>query len=444
MTDSRNAIDAENTDVARLRAELDALRVQNEALLGRVSQLEETTAGVAPPRERGQTWRWAGAIALLVLSFLLAPLAVLTLWARNTTLDTERYVATVGPLAAHPAVQGAVATAVVDQLFAAVDVQRTAQESLPERAAFLAAPLTRQLHEYSTAIVMRTMATPQFQVVWEGANRRAHRLVVGALTAQGDEALAVRNGQVVLDLQALTTQAREELRRQGVGLFDAVPSGMVRGQVVLFQSDALQDAQRAIGALQGAATVLPIALLLTLAGALWLAPDRRRVALWIGVSFAVIMVLLGLALAGARAAALGALDASVVDPAVAGVVYDTLVRSLRESVRAGLALSLVVAAGAALAGPSEPAVRLRRTLSAGLRGAGGRAAAAGWDAGPVATWIARHRGALRVATLALAGLALVWWDQPSAGTVLGLVAAALVLLALIEVLGQATAPAPGA
>ncbi len=46
---------------------------------------------------------------LIVLASLLAIVSVLVVFVRNEVLDTNTYVATVGPLASDPAIQSAVA-----------------------------------------------------------------------------------------------------------------------------------------------------------------------------------------------------------------------------------------------------------------------------------------------------------------------------------------------
>lgn len=63
---------------------------------------------VPPPRPR-QRWRSLVATLLIVIGCILAPLAGVAVWAKNQVTDTDRYVATVAPLASDPAIQNAVA-----------------------------------------------------------------------------------------------------------------------------------------------------------------------------------------------------------------------------------------------------------------------------------------------------------------------------------------------
>jgi len=63
----------------------------------------------ADTSERRPSW-WRGALAwlLVILFSVAAPLAIVAGWARLTVFDTDRYVATVKPLAADPRIQDAV------------------------------------------------------------------------------------------------------------------------------------------------------------------------------------------------------------------------------------------------------------------------------------------------------------------------------------------------
>jgi hypothetical protein len=126
--------ESQSAELERVRAELDELRRSNQELTERLAV--RARAG----RARGSRWRSVVVVTLLVLGLLLAPLAVLTVWLRNTVLDTDHYVTTMAPLAASPAVQDAVTNAATSAIFAQVDVAQLAREGLPPRAQFLAEP----------------------------------------------------------------------------------------------------------------------------------------------------------------------------------------------------------------------------------------------------------------------------------------------------------------
>ncbi|CUR55425.1 exported hypothetical protein [metagenome] len=72
------------------------------------------------PAARGRS---VAAVLCLVLATVLTAPASLAYWGQRTLNDTERYVATVGPLVDSPEVQDAIATKVTDAIERQVDVE---------------------------------------------------------------------------------------------------------------------------------------------------------------------------------------------------------------------------------------------------------------------------------------------------------------------------------
>src|SRR5215218_867885 len=102
------------------------------------------TAGTEPsetPR-RLPRWRRALVATLVIVSVVLVPLAGLSVWVRNLVLDTDKYVETVAPLAKEEAITDLVAERATNRLSQQVDVVAEAQEAPPERAQFLAGPIS--------------------------------------------------------------------------------------------------------------------------------------------------------------------------------------------------------------------------------------------------------------------------------------------------------------
>jgi hypothetical protein len=145
------------------------------------------------------------------------------------------------------------------------------------------------------------------------------------------------------------------------------------------------------------------------------------------------MLVLAIVLLVARSAVIG----GVPDRSVAAVSasFDIVVHYLRVSLRALFVVGVVVAIGAALAGPSATAVRIRRgcvDLLAWLRGRllgehGG---------GAVGTWVHTYRVPLRIAVTVIAVLVFVFLSQPSGVAVVVIAAVLLVCLAVIQFLDR--------
>jgi hypothetical protein len=392
------------------------------------------SAGKQPSRGR-----WIGAVILLVIGCLLAPIALSATWARNVVLDTNTYVSTVAPLAADPTVQDGIATAITARIFAHTDARHKIQDALPAKAAFLAAPLVGQLQTYVEKGVSAVVATSQFQKIWEQANRRAHQAVVHLLTGRKDAAITVSEGTVTLNLAPLIDRIKARLDQSGLTAFDRALSG-VDGQIAIYHSDRLAKAgdvltraRNAVDLLQQWAFVLVALTLVALGAAIVLAPERRAAVLWAGLGVALAMLVLAIGLAIGRSAFLDALNGTAFPRDAAAAVFDIVIQPLRDGLRAFLVLGLVVAGGAALAGPSHTAVRLRESI----RHLGDETATTRWGSGSLATWVAHHRQTLDIGAIAIGALVLVWWGQPTVGVIIFLSALVLVGVICIEVLSRA-------
>src|SRR6185295_6681933 len=66
---------------------------------------------------------------LIGLGSVLSPLAVTAVWLKAQMTDTERYVATVAPLARDPALQRAVTDRVTAEVFDRIDVEGLANQA---------------------------------------------------------------------------------------------------------------------------------------------------------------------------------------------------------------------------------------------------------------------------------------------------------------------------
>ena len=111
---------------------------------------------------------------LMTVGVILAPLTIVTTWTRNQLLDTNRYVANVGPLASDPAIIDAAAAKATNALFEAVNVEERVDEALPDSAGVLAGPLTSVIRQFTEDAAHKALETDAFQTIWNEANRGAH------------------------------------------------------------------------------------------------------------------------------------------------------------------------------------------------------------------------------------------------------------------------------
>ena len=409
---------------------------------------ERGVAGSGPGSR--QRWRTIVAVLLIVVGCVLAPLAGVAVWARNQVTNTDRYVRTVAPLAADPAIQAAIADQITTQVFTYLDVQgltnqavdalaeRGIRPQLADRLRGLAGPLASGIQSFVRTEVGKIVASDAFADAWVQANRVAHQALVKALTGQGDGAVTVEGDTVSVNLAPFIQTVKQRLVASGFGLAARIPE--VNTSFVLFDVKNLTRAQAAFNLLNTLGIWLPIIAIVLLGIGVAVAKDHRRALVGAAVGVAMGMLVLALSLAVFRTIYLDAVPAAVLPHDAAAVAYDTLVAYLRLGLRAVLVLALVVAAGAYLSGPSTTAVRTRQRLTAGIGRLRGGAEQAGFRTGPVGAWVYANKQLLRIGAVTLAVLALVFWGQPTGKVILLLARLLLVALALIEFLGRPPQP----
>jgi hypothetical protein len=100
------------------------------------SQVEQAEVGVGRRAAGGggrvgrRRWRTIVAVVCIVVACILAPLSVVAVWTRNQVTNTDRYLATVSPLASDPAIQTAIADQITTQVFRYIDVQALTTQAI--------------------------------------------------------------------------------------------------------------------------------------------------------------------------------------------------------------------------------------------------------------------------------------------------------------------------
>src|SRR6266545_398224 len=410
---------------------------------------------VAPPeRAARQRWRTVLASLLIVVACVLAPLSAVAVWTKNLVTNTDRYVRTVAPLASEPAIQHALTDKITTKIFTNIDVQALynqavdalAKQGLPPNIVAqlktFTVPVANGVQSFTHTEVAKITSSAAFANAWVQANRQAHAALVKALTGKGGGAVTIQNDTVTLNLGPLIHTAKQQLTASGFNLAAKIPE--TNATFALFQADNITKARGAFNLLNKLGIWLPIIALALIALGVSTAKNHRRALIGASLGVGAGMIVLALGLAIFRSAYLNALPPTASHDAAA-VLYDTLVGFLRLGLRSVLVLALVIAVGAFLTGPSVTAVRTREGFVRGLGRLRGGAESAGLRTGPVGIWVYEHKQALRIGAVAAAGLALVFWGQPTGKVIILLAVLALVALALIELLARspgATVSAP--
>jgi hypothetical protein len=380
-------------------------------------------------------WRRILVSVLVVLVCVLAPISVVGVWVRNTILHTDQYVDTMAPLANDTAVQQALANRVTRTLVDNTNLDQKISNLLPARAKRLAPVIAGGAEQVVQTATLKIVQSDQFETLWREMNRRAHKQVVAVLEGNGTDTASTKNGQIVVNIGPLVDKVTTALSSK-VSLFANIDTSKLDRPVVLVDSQDLRKAQGGVDLLNDVANWLPFVLLALLAIAIWLSGNRRRTILRtaLGIAFAMALLLVFFNLG--RSVYLDALPSSVNQDAATSV-YDQVLSFLRTSLRTAFVLAIVVAIGAWLAGPGRVATSIRVRVRSATR----RDLAAGETASPVATFVDRYRGALRILVVGVGLVILVVLDHPAPLAVLVIAVLVLIGLLVIELLARGARPA---
>lgn len=426
---------------------VDDLRSQISDLESQLAQAREEVKAAQPRTRRGPGWRGPVAVVLIIFGCVLAPVSVLAVWSANQISDTSRYVQTVEPLISEPAVQRALTDKITAEISRQLDVQGVTKQAATQLSHRGLTRLSSLLSTFSGSIasgvngfihtiVAKIIASPVVANLWRTGNRIAHTHLVRALSGHGS-ALSVSNGKVVIGLGPFINEAKHRLAARGLTLVNKLPP--INPTFPLFDAKYLVHARSAYSLLTTLRWALPLTALIALAAGIYVARRHRRALTGAGLGVAASMAVLAIGIAIGRAVYLSKIPPSVLPADAAAVVFDDIIRFVRQGLRVLLVLGLVVAFAGFFTGPSVTAVRTRTALRAGLGKIRGTGEAAGVSTGPFGTWVYRYRAPLRVAAVIVAVLIFAFWGDPTGLVVAVIAIVLLAALGVIELIGRPTA-----
>jgi hypothetical protein len=294
---------------------------------------------------------------LVVVATVIAVVSAVTTWVHSQALDTDDWVEASSELIDDPEIQQALSNYLIGELYANVDVSAELEQVLPDALSGLAGPLSGALRKPATDGLEKVIASPQFGRVWADANRLAHQTFVAILRDETPPALSTSNGEVVLDLSTALENAASGLGLPGA-LVDRLPDDA--GQIVIFSSSELADAQTTVRILDFLSWFTFILVVVLYALAVFLSRDRRHGVFIVGVGlFVAGIALLFLRAIGVRSTALLIVDdASNRDLAV--IAGDVVTSLLRQSAWTGIIGGIFMMLAAALLGGQRWARATRR------------------------------------------------------------------------------------
>jgi hypothetical protein len=404
---------------------------------------EPSATASGEPKARRHLGRRIGrriASALLIfLGSILAPLAVIAVWTKATITNTDQFVTTMAPLASDPHVQAAVTNRVTNQITSKIDVKGIVESALPPRAERLAAPIESAFEGFVHATVSKVVTSPAFEKIWTASIRASHRDAVALLTGTGNRSVSVQGNELTVDLSQLVSNVKDRLVANGVTAAERIPTNAVPDKKVpLIELKNIQKAQAGFSLLNTIGFWMPVIVLILLTGGVLLSRRRRPAIIRCAIYVAIGMIVLLLLLSGARAYVLHEVQAKDLSSPAAASTYDIIIRFLRQSTKAVLTLSILVAAAVIVTGPGARATAIRHAVARLFARIGAWFERMGVLPRGLRDWFRRFCWVLYIAVIVLYFVLLVLWSWPTGLVEFLLALAALALLAIIGIVRSRT------
>ncbi len=253
-------------------------------------------------KHTGRKW---GVGVLIILGLILLFLANITFWAYFTLLNTNGWVAAVGPLSKDPTIAGMISQYVVGEVFEQADIQAEVADALPVEFQIFSGPLVMGIERVANEAVTAVVISDAFNNVWVAMNRVGHTIIIEVLKGGGDR-LYFQDGNLTLDFNDLYNFAQDRL---GLGDLDLIPQAE-EGRLVLFSSRQVAVMQEVVSYLTFLGLFLPLLTILVFGAAVWVSLWRRQSIMWIGIGMTIMMFISLIIFSGARSSAL----VSIPDP----------------------------------------------------------------------------------------------------------------------------------
>jgi hypothetical protein len=388
-----------------------------------VSAEATDSSNVSSTRAKSSWRRWL-AWVLLVLGCLVLLLGNVAVFARTFIFDTETFADALAPEQPDQAVIAGVADTLSHKIVTSTAVQDKIQELTPRDNALVAAAVSDAAENIIDETVRTVLQSDRFRAVWREVVVRAHGRFVAMI--KGDD-----RQPVMLDLRPAVERVDQRLEDRGIDLIDDATVDQV-GEVVALRRSQIDDVRETVDLVRRLVVVLPIVAIVSIAAAVGLATDRRRMLARAGVGIVVAMAVTAVALRIARRAITDGVEVDARRQAVESL-WGRLFETLFQQTAALAALGLVIALGAWLAGPSRLAIRLRARVRS--LGAGGTSESA-TEPSAVARLLGAHRTGVRLGILAVAVGALLLLPGLSALAIVVVAVLALAAIVGAEVLAR--------
>ncbi len=402
-------------------------------------------------RSRGRSRRLLTGVAFL-LACLTIVVTTVAIWTHQVALNTNRFSALIEGVVTDPAVTDPISARISTQVVDAVGVQARLDALLPDALKPLAGPLTAAVSSGIEQRLQVALQDPRIQTALVDTLSFSHERIVRLLRGES-EVVAVVDGYVTLDVFPIVGVALTEL--QSIGLIPAetqlpdlaapeAPDVLAQrvetalgvtlppdfGTIQLMPADRLVAAQTVVRIFDVVVVLLVTLSVILVALTVWLAVDRRRMLIYLGIGTIVAFLLARLAIRTAEDVIVGGIADGDIAGAVRALVGATLedLRSLTLIIVIATAIVAIVAylwgrprwVVATTSYVGDAAGRAGTAASAGVQGATAKAP----DRDTLAKTVRTNRQATERIGIGIIVFILVWL---AIGLEIALLGAALVI-----------------
>jgi len=320
------------------KQQTEALQAENEALK---HELSET-------KTEKHTGRRISVAILVLLGCIFLAFGNVANWARDTLLDTDTWVDTVGPLSQNPVVVEAISGAVVEGISEELNLNPPETPGILVTLGILEKPIVELVQDLLAEGLATILLSEEFNEVWVTANEAIHGALISVITGDNPYIYA-EDGVVYLDLNELIN---ELLRLIGLDALTVFEVGDDIARFPLMESETLAQLQQALRLLDRLAILSLLLVVLCFGGAIALSKWQRSSIITIGLGVAIAMLISLILFNIIEAIALG----SILDPSLydfASELLDALTNGLMTQTALFMILGLVIAAVARFTRPKE-------------------------------------------------------------------------------------------
>lgn len=349
--------------------------------------LDQTQPKPVAPKRSGGRGRTIAAVLVFAVACLITTPALLGHWAHRTIIDSGRYLDTVGPLAASPQVQDAIANVVTKAVTEKIDTQSLVSDALGSilgglgqatggdgskgeaAGSLLAGPIAAAVNGAIDNVVHDFVASPQFQSLWLRVMAAAQTSMIALLEGKDEGIIQTSGDTIVLDVVTVIDGVKQALVDRGITVVENIDITPKQTQIVLAEVPGLTQVQTVYQAANPLLALMPLLVALLFGLAILFGRRRSRWVIATGVALGLEVFVCSWALGVGQGQFVNAFAGTLLEPA-ADVFWETLLAYLIEGMRSLFLLALLVIAAGWFSGASRPARALRQPLMRGLHQVG--------------------------------------------------------------------------